>query len=78
MDKRTILAIVLSMLVLFVYQTFFMKPPPKKPADPQQKEAVTAAPNAPRVRARPPRMCRRSRTWRRCRISIRRARSRPM
>ena len=31
MDKRTILAIVLSMLVLFVYQTFFMKPPPKKP-----------------------------------------------
>ena len=47
MDKRTILAIVLSMLVLFVYQTFFMKPPPKKPADPQQKEAVTAAPTAP-------------------------------
>ncbi len=47
MDKRTILAIVLSMLVLFVYQTFFVKPPSKKPADPQQKEAVTAAPAAP-------------------------------
>ena len=47
MDKKTLLAIVLSMVVLFVYQTFFVKPPPKKPAAPQQKEAVTGAPAVP-------------------------------
>jgi YidC/Oxa1 family membrane protein insertase len=53
MDKRTMLAIVLSMLVLFIYQTFFVKPPPKKPAAPQQKEAVTPAPAAPSAPAAP-------------------------
>ena len=45
MDKKTILAIVLSILVLFVYQTFFVKPPPKKPVA-IQKETSTAAPTA--------------------------------
>ena len=54
MDKRTLLAIVLSMLVLFVYQTFFVKPPPTKPAAPQQKEAVTPAPSAPTAPTTPP------------------------
>ena len=45
MDKKTILAIVLSILVLFVYQTFFVKPSPKKPVA-IQKETSTAAPTA--------------------------------
>ena len=37
MDKRTILAVVLSLAVLFLYQTFFVKPqPPQKSAAPQQ------------------------------------------
>jgi len=37
MDKRTILAVVLSLAVLFLYQTFFIKPqPPQKAAAPQQ------------------------------------------
>ena len=37
MDKRTILAIVLSLAVLLVYQIFFVKPPtPQKVAAPQQ------------------------------------------
>lgn len=37
MDKRTILAVVLSLAVLFLYQTFFVKPqPPQKTATPQQ------------------------------------------
>ena len=37
MDKKTILAIVLSLAVLLVYQIFFVKPPvPRKAAAPQQ------------------------------------------
>ena len=37
MDKRTLLAIVLSIIVLFVYQAFFVKPPqPTVPAPNQQ------------------------------------------
>ena len=37
MDKRTILAVVLSLAVLLVYQFFFVKPPePQKAAAPQQ------------------------------------------
>ncbi len=37
MDKRTILAVVLSLAVLLVYQIFFVKPPvPQKAATPQQ------------------------------------------
>ncbi|MRR17132.1 MAG: membrane protein insertase YidC [Deltaproteobacteria bacterium] len=50
MDKRTILAIVLALAVLLVYQVFFVKPPvPQKTAAPQQsadqvKKDKTAAP----------------------------------
>ena len=41
MDKRSILAIVLSLMVLYIYQTFFIKPqPPKKMESPQQMTAV--------------------------------------
>jgi len=36
MDKRTILAIVLSVTVILIYQMFFMKPPVKEPAPPQE------------------------------------------
>ena len=51
MDKRTLLAIVLSMVVLFIYQTFFMQkpvPPPQQQAQqssPQDKPAI-AQPSA--------------------------------
>lgn len=52
MDKRTILAIVLSVLVVLTYQIFFMKPPTKTPQAPATAtqeapaagKAVTAAP----------------------------------
>ncbi len=41
MDKRTILAVVLSLAVLMAYQMFFA-PPPKKQAAPQElKQATT-------------------------------------
>lgn len=63
MDKRTILAIVLSLAVLLVYQIFFVKPPtPQKVAAPQQatnqisKEkaaAPSAAPTATSAVAKP-------------------------
>ncbi|MCG6535761.1 MAG: membrane protein insertase YidC, partial [Syntrophales bacterium LBB04] len=33
MDKKSILAIVLSLCVLYIYQIFFVKPYPKKPPD---------------------------------------------
>ncbi len=37
MDKRTILAVVLSLAVLLIYQMFFAKPPaPEKAATPAQ------------------------------------------
>ncbi len=37
MDKRTILAIVLSLAVLLIYQLFFIKPPAQKQATPAQE-----------------------------------------
>jgi membrane protein insertase, YidC/Oxa1 family, N-terminal domain len=37
MDKRTILAIVLSLAVLLIYQLFFIKPPVQKQATPAQE-----------------------------------------
>ena len=49
MDKRTILAIVLSLIVVVCYQMFFMKPQPKQPAPPveqAQKGTVQKAPQA--------------------------------
>jgi YidC/Oxa1 family membrane protein insertase len=44
MDKRTILAIVLSLAVILVYQIFFFKPPVKAPAPPQEPKKEALAP----------------------------------
>ncbi len=41
MDKKTILAIVLSVLVVLIYQIFFMKPPAKTPATPAATKQET-------------------------------------
>lgn len=46
MDKKALIAIVLSVLVLFIYQTFFVTPPPPK----QQATASKEAPAAPVVK----------------------------
>ena len=43
MDKRTLLAVVLSLGVLFIYQTFFVKPPVKTQPAPTQQEATIAS-----------------------------------
>ena len=40
MDKRTLLAVVLSIIVLLIYQNFFVKPPVKTEPAPQQQAAV--------------------------------------
>ena len=42
MDKRTFLAIVLSMIVLLVYQAFFVKPPVRTAKAPIQQEAAVS------------------------------------
>ena len=43
MDKRTILAVVLSLAVLFTYQTFFAKPPvPPKVAPVLESKQVSS------------------------------------
>ena len=48
MDKKTILAIILSMVVIFVYNLYFVpKHIPKKAMAPSQKEAVIAEQKAP-------------------------------
>ncbi|HQL00579.1 MAG TPA: membrane protein insertase YidC [Smithellaceae bacterium] len=54
MDKRTILAVVLSLVVLFIYQTFFVKPPVPQTA-PAPQTAVTEAqkPDAAAPAAKP-------------------------
>ncbi len=50
MDKRTVLAIVLSIAVILIYQIFFMKPPVKQPPaaskeiSQEEKKATPAAP----------------------------------
>ncbi len=57
MDKRTILAIVLSLAVLFVFQMFFIKPPaPPKPAvSPSETQPSSVAPTQPAATpAQPP------------------------
>ena len=43
MDKRTLLAVVLSIIVLLVYQNFFVKPPVKTAPVPTQQEATIAS-----------------------------------
>ncbi len=50
MDKRTLLAVVLSVIVIMVYQAFFAKPPAKKV--PQQQE--TSVPAGKETGATPP------------------------
>lgn len=49
MDKRTLLAVVLSIIVLLIYQNFFVKPPVKTEPASQQQTAVApqAAKSAP-------------------------------
>lgn len=48
MDKRTLLAIVLSLAVIFIYQTYFAPPPPKKPAPaPTQEKGEVKSPETP-------------------------------
>ncbi|MCL5807750.1 MAG: membrane protein insertase YidC [Deltaproteobacteria bacterium] len=49
MDKRTLLAVVLSLAVLFVYQTFFVKPPVKTQPAPTRQETTVA----PQTQAKP-------------------------
>jgi YidC/Oxa1 family membrane protein insertase len=46
MDKRTLLAVVLSIIVLLVYQNFFAKPPVKTAPAPTQQEAGVASQKA--------------------------------
>ena len=43
MDKRTILAIVLSIAVLLIYQMFFMKPPAPRGPVTERKDSITAS-----------------------------------
>jgi len=49
MDKRTLLAIVLSIVVLFIYQNFFAPKPAQQPAPAKQEAAV-----APQALPQPP------------------------
>ena len=56
MDKRTILAVVLSLAVLLIYQMFFAKPPvperaatPVKEAQQVQKETITKPVSPPTI-----------------------------
>lgn len=46
MDKRTLLAVVLSIAVLFIYQNYFAPPPVPKGAPEQQQTAVVKPPAA--------------------------------
>ena len=46
MDKRTLLAVVLSLAVLFAYQTFFVKPPVKTQPAPTQQETTVVSQTA--------------------------------
>lgn len=41
MEKNTLLAIVLSLAVIFIYQTYFAPPPPKQPAPPTKGQQAT-------------------------------------
>ena len=50
MDKRTLLAVVLSIIVLLIYQNFFVKPPVKTEPAPQQQTTVAPLRFNPRPR----------------------------
>jgi YidC/Oxa1 family membrane protein insertase len=54
MDKRTILAIVLSLAVLMIYQMFFLKPPSPRQPQPDQKAEAPAAKHEVAERVAPP------------------------
>ena len=54
MDKRTILAIVLSLAVLMIYQMFFLKPPPPRQPLPDQKTGEPAAKQQAAEKVAPP------------------------
>jgi YidC/Oxa1 family membrane protein insertase len=47
MERRVFLAILLSFVVLFGYQTFFVPPPAEQPVAPQAAPAQTAQPGTP-------------------------------
>ena len=47
MDKRTVLAIVLSLAVIIAYQTFFLKPPVKQQPQADQKATTSATKPVP-------------------------------
>ena len=49
MDKRSLLAIILSILVVFIFQTFFIKPPP-----PKEPEAVSTQAPATQIARQDP------------------------
>ncbi|ESP62489.1 Inner membrane protein translocase component YidC, long form [Smithella sp. ME-1] len=53
MDKRTILAIVLSLAVLLIYQLFFIKPPAQKQATPAQESKQISKDTAAKTAATP-------------------------
>jgi len=57
MERRVLIAIFLSFIVLYAYQAFFVKPAPKPPqsaATPQQRTSATPATNAPKSLAPAP------------------------
>ena len=50
MDKKTVLAIILSLMVIFAWQAFFAKkPPPKQPEPVKQETAIESKPAAKEV-----------------------------
>ena len=53
MDKRTILAVVLSLAVLLIYQVFFVKPPAQKQAAPAQESKQASIDTAAKSPATP-------------------------
>lgn len=53
MDKRTILAIVLSLAVLLIYQLFFIKPPAQKQAAPAQESKQLSKDTAAKTSSEP-------------------------
>jgi YidC/Oxa1 family membrane protein insertase len=54
MDKRSILAIILSILVVFIFQTFFIKPPPPKEQETVSTQAPATKPAPPQKEASAP------------------------
>jgi YidC/Oxa1 family membrane protein insertase len=47
MEKRVVIAVVLSFLVLYLYQAFLAPPPPKRPVSPATGQAQQAGPAGP-------------------------------